>query len=147
MMIIISTWRLERKGYATGHPLPMSDGEQCQITPVVKKGAPSAPYRFDRESGRAASEPSGKIPPDAASLHTEPRQPFPRFRQVRQQLPIWSVPSRHHEAIALGRLPCVPEPLGDPAELERGEYEKWSDAPSSEIVNLCGWPAADAPRR
>ena len=45
----------------------------------------------------------------AASLHTEPRQPFPRFRHVGQQLRIRSPPGRHHEAIALGRLPRVPE--------------------------------------
>ena len=35
----------------------------------------------------------------AASLHTEPRQPFPRFRHVGQQLPIWPgarPPSRSH---------------------------------------------------
>ena len=30
------------------------------------------------------------------------------------------MPSRHYEAIALGRLPRIPEPFGDTAEFERG---------------------------
>jgi hypothetical protein len=77
-----------------------------------------------------------------SSLHAEPRQPFPRFRHVEQQLRIRPTPGRHHEAVALGRLPPVHEPFGDTAELERGEHERRraAAAPAPVLQQRAGAP-------
>ena len=59
------------------------------------------------------------------------------------------MPSRHHEAIALGRLPPVPEPFGDTAELERGEHERRraAAAPPPAVQQRAGAPIVTASRQ